>query len=100
MDDKVTKAMTYGGFIIAFFSMVLFGQALQSSSNFESGYMLYMAYKLIISMGFTLAALGALLGNTGTFTKTVAIVAIMFFIVIIAIQILSYYTFFQSSGAV
>jgi preprotein translocase subunit SecG len=40
-----------------------------------------------------LAALGVLLGNTGTFMKTVAIVAIMFFIVIIAIQILSYYTF-------
>ena len=94
MDDKITKAMTYGGLIIASLSMVLFPQVL-SSTNFESGYLLYTAYKLITSMGFALAALGVLLGNTGTFMKTVAIVAIMFFIVIIAIQILSYYTFFK-----
>ena len=99
MDDKVTKAMTYGGCIIAFSSMVLFSQALQSSSNFESGYTLFLAYVLITSTGFALALLGVLLGNTGTFTKTIAIIGIVVFIVIIAMHILVYYRFLQSSGA-
>ena len=94
MDDKITKAMTYGGLIIASLSILLFPQAL-NSTNFKSKYLLYTVYKLVTSIGFALAALGALLGNTGTFTKTVAIVAIIIFIFIIAIQIFSFYTFFS-----
>ena len=100
MNDKVTKAMTWGGLIIAFFGMWLLGQTLQVSSiNFESGYMLSIAPALITAIGYALAALGALLGNTGTFTKIVAVIAIVICVAIIAMRILGYYMIVQSHGA-
>ena len=99
VDDKVTKAMTYGGFIVAFFGMWLLGQTLQSSSNFESGYMLSIAPALITAMGYTLAALGALLGKTHTAIKIVAVIVIVICIVIVVMRILGYYMIIQSHGA-
>jgi len=99
MDDKVTKAMTYGGFIVAFFGMWLLGQTLQSSSNFESGYILSIAPALIAAMGFILASLGALLGKTGTSIKILAVVVIVICIVTIVMRILGYYMIVQSHGA-
>ena len=98
MDDRITKAMTYGGLIIAFLGMWLLSQALQVSSDFETGYMLSLAPALITAMGYTIAGLGALLGNTGTFTKIVALIVIVLDVVVIVMRILGYYTIVKSQG--
>ncbi|OPY53402.1 MAG: hypothetical protein A4E48_00801 [Methanosaeta sp. PtaU1.Bin060] len=97
MDDKITKAMTYGGLIVALFGMWLFGQ-IPVSTDHNANYMLSMIPALITAVGYLFAALGVLLGKTGMVYKAAAIIVLLIIILIIAMRILTYFTIVLSQG--